>query len=93
MNKIINFLRSFAIFLISFYQRTLSPDHGIFKTRHPYGFCRFYPSCSEYTKRAIVKFGIISGLWMGMKRVLRCNPWSKPAIDLISGTQQKRFGT
>lgn len=83
MNKIINFLRSFAIFLISLYQRTLSPDHGIFKTRYPHGYCRHYPSCSEYAKQAIDRFGLLLGIWLGIKRIIRCNPWAQPSIDVV----------
>lgn len=70
-----------AIFIISLYQKTLSPDHGWFKDRCPYGYCRHYPSCSEYSKQAIGKFGLIKGGLMSAVRVIRCNPFSKPAVD------------
>ena len=46
------FLNHLAVILIIAYQKTLSPDHGWLKYRHPYGFCHFYPSCSEYAKQA-----------------------------------------
>jgi uncharacterized protein len=72
-----------AIVLISLYQKTLSPDHSWLKAKYPHGFCRYYPSCSQYTKEAIVKFGLVKGGWMGLKRILKCNPWAKPSIDLI----------
>jgi uncharacterized protein len=71
-----------AIFLINLYQKTLSPDHGAFRVWYPNGFCRFHPSCSEYTKQAIQKHGL-RGLLMGLKRVLRCNPYSKGGIDQV----------
>ncbi|MDP3559519.1 MAG: membrane protein insertion efficiency factor YidD [Legionellaceae bacterium] len=45
--------------------------------------CRFYPSCSEYTKQAIFKYGIFLGLWKGFKRILRCNPWHTGGEDLV----------
>jgi len=45
--------------------------------------CRFVPSCSEYTYEAVNKYGIFKGLWMGFKRVLRCNRFSKGGIDLV----------
>jgi putative membrane protein insertion efficiency factor len=73
-----------AVFAIELYQKTISPDHGMFKARYPHGFCRFYPSCSQYGKEAIVKHGLIRGVVMGVWRVARCNPWTKPQIDLIS---------
>ena len=36
--------------------------------------CRFYPTCSEYTKQAIEKYGILKGGWLGLKRICRCHP-------------------
>lgn len=66
---------------IDLYQHSLSPDHGWLKDHHPYGFCRHHPSCSEYTKQAIIRFGVFQGLWLGFKRILRCNPWSEPSVD------------
>lgn len=67
---------------ISIYQKTISPDHGWLRHRYPHGFCRFYPSCSEYTRLAIIEHGARRGLWLGIKRVGRCNPWSQPSVDL-----------
>ena len=45
--------------------------------------CRFVPSCSEYTYEAVNKYGILKGLWMGFKRVMRCNRFSKGGVDLV----------
>ena len=73
----------FFILLIKLYQLTLSPDHSWLKGRFPYGYCRHYPSCSEYTKQALEKFGLVKGGWMGVKRILRCNPWVHPKVDLV----------
>jgi len=67
---------------INLYQRTLSPDHGFFKARHPQGFCRYYPSCSEYTKQAVLKKGSFLGISKGLFRIVRCNPFSNGGIDL-----------
>ncbi len=36
--------------------------------------CRYYPTCSEYAVLAIKKYGIICGLFMGIRRILRCHP-------------------
>jgi putative membrane protein insertion efficiency factor len=69
--------------LIRVYQATLSPDHGWFKARHPYGFCRFYPSCSQYAYEAVDKHGIIQGSILAALRVVRCNPFTQPKIDKI----------
>jgi len=76
-------VKKLLIKIISLYQRTLSPDTGWFKHRHPFGYCKFTPTCSEYAKRAILKHGSLKGLALGTWRVLRCNPWSKGGIDNI----------
>ena len=43
--------------------------------------CKFYPTCSEYTKQAIEKYGAVKGLLLGIARILRCNPFSKGGYD------------
>jgi len=62
------------IFLIDAYQR--------FKRR--LGFpsaCRFFPTCSEYTKQAINSHGIIRGSVLGLKRILKCHPFNPGGLD------------
>ena len=43
--------------------------------------CKFYPTCSEYTKQAIEKYGAGKGIMLGMLRILKCNPFSKGGYD------------
>lgn len=43
--------------------------------------CKFYPTCSEYTKQAIEKYGAFRGCLKGIWRILRCNPFSKGGYD------------
>ena len=43
--------------------------------------CKFYPTCSEYTKQAIQKYGAGKGIIKGIQRILRCNPFSKGGYD------------
>ena len=43
--------------------------------------CKFYPTCSEYTRQEIEKYGALKGLILGIYRVLRCNPFSKGGYD------------
>ena len=43
--------------------------------------CKFYPTCSEYTKQAIEKYGALKGCFLGTKRILKCNPFSKGGYD------------
>ena len=45
--------------------------------------CRFYPSCSEYTKVAILRYGSIMGIYMGISRLLKCHPLHRGGIDWV----------
>lgn len=45
--------------------------------------CRFYPTCSDYTFQAVQKFGVKKGLILGLKRILRCNPFNNGGYDPI----------
>ncbi|HSR89081.1 MAG TPA: membrane protein insertion efficiency factor YidD [Candidatus Udaeobacter sp.] len=71
-----------ALGLIKIYQKTISPDHGLFRSLFPGGYCRFYPTCSEYGYQTIKKNGLIIGIFKSAWRILRCNPWSKGGVDL-----------
>lgn len=57
-----------ALKLIDVYQRYIRPAMP--------ASCRFEPSCSEYTKQAILKYGLIKGVCKGITRILRCHPFS-----------------
>jgi len=74
-------IQTVVLFAIQFYQRTLSFDHGPLSKIFPFFGCRFYPSCSQYTYQAISKYGVIKGSWLGLKRILRCHPWSHGGHD------------
>lgn len=80
-NYIDLFFRKIVVTAIKFYQKTLSFDHGPMKTLYPHGFCRFYPSCSQYGVEAVEKYGIIKGGFKTIWRVMRCNPWNKGGND------------
>jgi len=45
--------------------------------------CRFIPTCSQYTYQAVEKYGVIRGLWLGLKRISKCHPWGGGGVDLI----------
>ncbi|MFA6130796.1 MAG: membrane protein insertion efficiency factor YidD [Patescibacteria group bacterium] len=82
--KFIKFCRICATGPIVLYQKTFSPDHGWLKYSYPYGFCRFYPSCSEYSRQAILKKGVFRGIALGIWRILRCHPWSSGGVDSVN---------
>jgi putative membrane protein insertion efficiency factor len=48
--------------------------------------CRHLPSCSEYTSEAIRLHGPVRGGWMGLCRIVRCNPWGSSGYDPVPGS-------
>ncbi|MCF6343810.1 MAG: membrane protein insertion efficiency factor YidD [Devosiaceae bacterium] len=76
LGKAIDFpFKVIAVLLIQIYRYTLSAFAG----RN----CRHLPSCSEYTKDAIWKFGFWKGGWMGLARVVRCRPSGTDGFDPV----------
>ncbi len=75
--------RFFVLKLIKLYQKTLSFDHGLMKVFFPNGYCKYYPTCSEYGYQSIEKKGILKGGIMTIWRILRCNPFSKGGHDPV----------
>ena len=45
--------------------------------------CKFYPTCSAYAREAVERHGVASGLWLTVKRLLRCRPFSPGGVDLV----------
>ena len=86
MNKI-KFLFKFpdyiAVGLIKIYQVTLSTDHSFWARPDKYRVCTYYPSCSEFTRQAILKHGLFKGGIMGTKRIIDCNPFSHGGEDNV----------
>ena len=58
-----------ALFALRFYKAYLSILFA--------GSCRFQPTCSRYAYEAIERFGVARGVWLGLKRLLRCHPLSR----------------
>ncbi len=69
------------LFFIRVYQKTISPNHGIFRNYLVYYKCKFYPTCSEYAYQAIKKYGALKGIFLSLKRIKKCHPWSEGGYD------------
>ncbi|MBO6233368.1 MAG: membrane protein insertion efficiency factor YidD [Clostridia bacterium] len=69
-------MKKIFISLIEFYQKHISSWLSSKNIK-----CKYYPTCSEYTKQAIEKYGAVKGLGKGLWRILRCNPFSKGGYD------------
>lgn len=67
-------MKKILLFLINFYQKIsrLTPPR-----------CRFYPTCSEYMKQAIITHGVIKGGWLGIKRICKCHPLNEGGYDPV----------
>ncbi|MEK7598176.1 MAG: membrane protein insertion efficiency factor YidD [Patescibacteria group bacterium] len=76
-------MKKFFLFLIKIYQKTISPDHGIFSHYLIHLRCRFHPTCSQYAYEAIERLGSFKGIYLGAKRVLRCHPWNAGGYDPV----------
>ena len=73
-------IKNILIKLIELYQAIPGSFHG---------YCKHIPTCSEYTKEAIIEYGALKGTYMGFKRILRCNPWSKGGYDPVIKKEKK----
>ncbi len=66
-------MKKIMIMLVKFYQRNISPLLG--------PNCRYAPTCSQYSIEAFEKYGFFKGLYLSVKRILRCNPFVKGGYD------------
>ena len=68
-------VRAVALFLLRVYKRFISP------LLPP--MCRFEPTCSMYMKDAVQKYGAARGIWMGIRRLGRCHPFTPGGWDPV----------
>lgn len=69
-------MKKMMINIIKFYKKHISiyfEKEGI--------KCKYYPTCSEYSMQAYEKYGFIRGTCLSIKRILKCNPFSKGGYD------------
>ncbi|PXX92664.1 membrane protein insertion efficiency factor YidD [Marinobacter vulgaris] len=72
-------MRKLLLLPIRVYQYAISPMMA--------SHCRHYPTCSQYAIDAITTHGAVKGLFLAMKRLLRCHPWAKGGYDPVPGTE------
>jgi len=75
LKKFFQLLAIPLIVLIKIYQMLVSP---LFPPT-----CRFSPTCSHYTLEALKKYGILKGVWLGIRRLIRCHPWGGSGYDPV----------
>jgi putative membrane protein insertion efficiency factor len=68
-------LKAVALALLRAYQYLLSPWIG--------GACRYWPTCSEYSREAIENFGALRGGWLTLGRLARCHPYGRGGVDPV----------
>ena len=64
-----------ALLLIRLYQQALSP--------YLPSVCRYQPSCSQYMAEAVEQYGVTRGVWLGLRRILRCRPLGGRGYDPV----------
>ncbi|MBV9957845.1 MAG: membrane protein insertion efficiency factor YidD [Acidobacteria bacterium] len=69
-------MRSILVWLLKFYKAAISPWLP--------PSCRFVPTCSEYAREAIERYGAVRGSWMGARRLLRCHPFHPGGYDPVN---------
>lgn len=75
-------MKFLSLWLISFYQKIPGPWHN---------YCRYYPTCSNYAKEAISKYGFFRGWYLAIKRILKCNPWGGCGYDPVPNLVEKNI--
>tara|TARA_B100000953_G_scaffold155955_1_gene129046 strand:+ start:1208 stop:1441 length:234 start_codon:yes stop_codon:yes gene_type:complete len=75
-------MKKALIKLVALYQLYISP--------YLLPCCRFYPTCSEYTKQALVKHGVFKGFVLTVFRLCRCNPLFEGGVDLVPTANKKK---
>ena len=74
-------MKYFLIGLIKAYQMIPLPTHGM---------CKYTPSCSNYAIESIIEYGALKGSFMSIKRILKCNPFTKGGYDPVVKKEVKK---
>ncbi len=73
-------MKKLLIALIHFYRKLPISSHTM---------CRYTPTCSVYMEEAINRFGVLKGLYLGIKRIIRCNPLGSYGFDPVPLKEEK----
>ena len=76
-----NMFKTIFILPVKFYQNFISPLLP--------NVCRHKPSCSQYMIEAIEIHGVIKGIYLGIRRILRCHPWGTSGYDPVPPKKEK----
>ncbi|MFA9288694.1 MAG: membrane protein insertion efficiency factor YidD [Weeksellaceae bacterium] len=77
-------MKKVTLAVLKFYQKTSWFHHQLFRTLYLSDqVCRFSPTCSQYMYDAVEKYGSLKGIWLGLKRISRCHPWSQGGFDPV----------
>lgn len=68
-------MKPLVLAAIWLYQRSISPFIP--------SSCRYLPTCSHYSMEAVERYGVVKGGWVGLKRLVRCNPWGGKGFDPV----------
>ena len=73
LKELNRYLSKLLIYLVRFYQKYISPLKG--------PTCRFYPTCSQYSIESIRKYGALKGIYLTIRRLLKCHPFHSGGYD------------
>lgn len=81
-SKKLSLAKKLFILPVKFYQNCISPILP--------NVCRHQPSCSQYMIEAIETHGVIKGIYLGTKRLLRCHPWGTSGYDPVPPKKERK---
>lgn len=69
--------------MITVYRRFISPLKP--------ASCRFTPTCSQYAYLAVERYGVLTGLWLALKRICRCHPFNPGGYDPVEKNEREAY--